>query len=122
MKKKLILLLLCVILLLPAACGGGAAKEAAPAADAASSSGIYRVIVKDESGRPVQGVVVQLCSDQACQMGETDVDGVAAYPEAKEGNYTVHVYSVPEGFAEDDREYPVPETCKDVNIVLKAAQ
>ncbi len=121
MKKKLSILTICLafVLLLLAGCGGGW-KEEAPAADSAPAAELYRVIVKDEAGKPVPVVMVQICSDKACQMGETNDEGIADYPDTPEGVYTVHVYSVPEGYAEDSTEYPVPETFGDVNITLKA--
>ena len=121
MKKTIAVLLMCLAVALLAACGGGG-KEDAPAAATEAKADMYRVIVKDEAGKPVQGVMIQFCSDQACQMGETDAEGIAAFPDTPEGVYTVHVFGVPEGFAEDETEYPVAETFSDVTITLKAAQ
>lgn len=119
MKKKLSILMVCMTLLLLAACGGGG-KEEAPAGEAKAK--LYRVVVKDEAGKPVPAVMLQFCSDETCQMGETNSEGIAEFPDNPEGAYTVHVYSVPEGFAEDDTEYPAPETYGDVTITLKANQ
>lgn len=129
MKKALIVLTMCMTVIFLAACGGGGAgsagseQEATTAAAASDGSGdMYRVVVNDEAGKPVPGVMVQFCSDQFCQMGETDADGIAAYPDSPEGVYHVKVYSVPEGYAEDTAEYPVPEKFGDVTITLKAAE
>ena len=130
MKKALIVLTMCMTVIFLAACGSGGAgsagseQEATTAAAAASdgSGDMYRVVVNDEAGKPVPGVIVQFCSDQFCQMGETDADGIAAYPDSPEGVYHVKVYSVPEGYAEDTAEYPVPEKFGDVTITLKAAE
>ena len=101
-----------------AACGESAGSAAIPE----NPGNVYRVVVTDESGAPVQGVIVQFCSDMMCLMGETDADGIAAFENQEEGAYTVHVYDVPEGFAEDATEYTAPENFGDVNITLKAAQ
>ena len=120
MRKKLILFMTCLTLVFLAACGGAKESDSAPAAE--GKADIYRVIVKDEAGKAVPGVMVQFCSDKACQMGETDAEGIAQYPDTPEGKYHVTIYSVPEGYAEDDTEYPVPETFGDVTITLKAAQ
>ncbi len=120
MKKFIAIMILCFSVMLLTACGGGS-KSAEQQVVSANGGNGYRVITCDESGAPVAGVMVQLCSDQLCQMGETDADGVAAF-EADEGYYTVHVYAVPEGYAEDETEYPVPETYGDVNITIKTAE
>ena len=82
----------------------------------------YRVLVTDGSGAGVQGVVVRFCSDTMCLMGKTDSNGIAVFRDQAQGAYTVHVHEVPEGYAEDETEYSVPETYGDVAITLKAAQ
>ena len=112
--KKLIsfAVILCMGVVLLAACSGPSAPR--------GQRDVYRVIVSDESGAGVQGVVVQLCSDQMCLKGETDASGIAVFEDQPEGAYTVHVCSVPEGYAEDETEYTAPETYGDVNITLKA--
>ena len=110
MKKLITVMIICVCVLMLAACGGGGSKASA-----------YRVITSDESGAPVEGVNLQFCSDEMCQMGETGADGTAVF-EVSEGAYTVKVFSVPEGYAEDKTEYQAPETYGDINITLKAAE
>ena len=82
----------------------------------------YRVITLDTDGAPVAGVRVQFCTDALCVMGETDADGVAVFDQQEGSGYTVHIYSVPEGYAKDDTEYSVPETYGDVSIVLNKAE
>lgn len=121
MRKVLAAAVLCICVVMLAACGGSdSAASEAPAAGE-NPGNVYRVITCDESGAPVEGVMVQFCSDQLCQMGETDADGVAVF-ESEEGAYTVHVYAVPEGYADDETEYTAPETYGDVNITIKAAE
>ena len=121
MKKIITLtIVLCMSMVMLGACGGSGTRSAAPTKKAPSNA--YRVIVTDESGEAVQGVMIQFCSDAMCMMGETDADGIAAFENQEEGSYTVHVYSVPDGFAEDETVYPAPETYGDVAITLKAAQ
>ena len=126
MKKVLAVLMMCMTMMILAACGGGtgagSGQKATTAAAVEKAADMYRVVVKDEAGKPVEGVMVQFCSDQFCQMGETDADGIAAYPDSPEGAYHVKVYSVPEGYAEDTAEYPAPEKFGDVTITLKAAE
>lgn len=121
MKKILILVsVICMSLVVLAACGGSGSGGAASVPE--NPGDVYRVIVTDESGEAVQGVAVQFCSETLCLKGETDASGIATFENQEEGVYTVHVISVPEGFAEDETEYPAPEKYGDVTITLKAAQ
>ena len=85
----------------------------------ANEEGVYRVVVTDESGAPVEGAMVQFCSDTSCIMGKTDGQGTAVF-EQPEGTYTVHILKAPEGFAGDDTEYVTLETFCDIPITLKA--
>lgn len=117
MKRLIALFAICLGVLVLAGCGGSADSDSGTGAGE-NPGNVYRVITVDESGAPVAGTVVQLCSDEMCLMGETDADGIAVF-EQEEGQYTVKVFSVPEGFAEDKTEYPVPESYGDVNITLK---
>ncbi|MBQ6440466.1 MAG: hypothetical protein IJJ06_10130 [Mogibacterium sp.] len=119
MKKIVGLLIICLSLVMLSACRGGVDKAASSIPE--NPGNVYRVITCDESGAPVAGVMVQLCSDAACQMEETDTNGIATF-DASEGIYTVHVYSVPEGFAEDETEYSAPESYGDVNITINTAK
>ena len=118
MKKIVAVMIIVAGVLMLSACGGSGDKSAAPVSK--NPGDVYRVVTVDESGAPVEGVMVQFCSDQMCQMGETDSDGIAAF-KSDEGSYTVHVYDVPEGYAQDDTEYTAPETYGDVTITIKAA-
>jgi len=79
---------------------------------------VCRVIVTDEEGSPVAGAGVQLCSDTTCVPGKTDAEGIASFT-AEEGQYTVHVHKVPEGYEKCTEEFTVPQDHGDVKIVLK---
>lgn len=118
--KKLITfaVILCMGMMLFAACGGSGSDSGSSIPE--NPGDVYRVIVNDESGAGVQGVMVQFCSPSMCLMGETDANGIAVFEDQAEGTYTVHIYSVPEGYAEDATEYNAPETYGDVSITLKA--
>ena len=115
-----IAIILCMSMVVLAACGGSGTDSGSSIPE--NPGNVYRVIVNDESGAAVQGVMIQFCSDSMCLMGETDADGIAAFEDQAAGAYTVHVYSVPDGYAEDTTEYAMPETYGDVNITLKAAE
>ena len=100
---------------------------AAPAAESAASptaiendEGVYRVIVTDNSGEPVQGATIQFCDDTACMLGKTDDKGIASFPDAAEGHpYTVHVLKAPAGYEKNEEEFIALDTYCDVSIVLQ---
>ncbi len=119
MKRITVLFVIALSVLVLAGCGGSSSNSASSVPE--NPGNVYRVITVDESGAPVEGVAVQLCSDQMCLMAETSSDGIATF-EQEEGTYTVHIYKVPEGYAEDKTEYPAPETYGDVKVTLKAAE
>ena len=48
--------------------------------------------------------------------------GIASFEQEEGSAYTVHVYQVPEGYAEDKTEYPAPETYGDITITLRASE
>lgn len=79
----------------------------------------YKILVKNESGDPVEGVMVQFCSDSECILGETGADGIAAF-DSPDGSYTVHIFKVPEGYEKDDTEYEAPATGGTVELVVKS--
>lgn len=81
----------------------------------------YRVIVQDESGVPVQGAIVQACSNLMCCAAKTDETGVATFADLDEGVYTAHVVGVPEGFAADTADHRLPSAYGDIHIVLARA-
>lgn len=123
MKRIVAIFVICLGVFVLAGCGGsGSSDSAAAPAGGENPGNVYRVITVDESGAPVAGTMVQFCSDQMCIMGETDADGIAVFEQDEGGMYTVKVYAVPEGFAEDKTEYPAPESYGDVNITLKAVE
>ena len=81
---------------------------------------VYRIMVCDPAGTAVSGVRLQFCSDVFCQMNITDEQGIAMF-DSPEGFYTVHVFSMPDGYLEDNTEYPVPAQYGDVVITLQKA-
>ncbi|MBR3235235.1 MAG: hypothetical protein IKG11_06435 [Atopobiaceae bacterium] len=115
----LAVLLMVVSVLVLAACGSGATTDQKTTDQ---QDNVYRVLALDEAGSPVQGVKMQLCSDTICYALETDANGVATFKDVIEGSYAVHVRGVPEGYAQDDTEYPVPSGQRDITITIKAEQ
>ena len=86
---------------------------------AAQETGKYEVLVKDEEGNPVPGVMIQFCSDTECVLGQTGEDGIAAF-EKEAGEYSVHVLKAPEGYDADDTEYSAPSEPGILTIELRA--
>ena len=97
--------------------GGDETKDSQFAAHVeANDDSLYRVIVNNEEGTPIPGVMVQFCSDIACMMGETDETGTAVFQEPQ-GEYTVHILKAPEEYTVDETEYPLEEFA-DLTICL----
>ena len=88
---------------------------------AENGEGTYRVIVTDEDGQTVEGVMVQFCSDTTCMLAETDADGIASY-DVEEGEYTVHIIEVPDDYEMTNEEFPTLDTYCDVCITLQKAE
>ena len=77
------------------------------------------MIVSDQDGNPVKGVVVQFCSDVTCTMAKTDADGLASF-DADEGQvYTIHILKAPEGFEKNNEEFRTLDTYCDTKIVIQ---
>ena len=79
----------------------------------------YRVLVYDLDGNPIKGVTVQFCSDELCNLGKTDAEGVARFDVDEGVEYTVHVFKVPEGYAKDSGEYVTQKVYSDVTLFLE---
>ena len=74
-----------------------------------------------EKDAAVEGAMVQFCSDDACMVGKTDANGVAAF-EVEEGrSYTVHILKTPEGYEKNDEELTVQDVSNTVSVVLRNA-
>ena len=119
MKKRIfrVLAVLMVVLLL-AGCGGAGNNTGS----IETSDTGYSVLVVNETNTPVAGVTVQFCTDTECMLGETDVNGVAAFDTAgKTGNFTVHILAVPDGYDENETEYVTRDTYSRLKITLTGA-
>lgn len=79
----------------------------------------YKLTLNDESGVPVEGVVLQLCSTGAgaqCYLLEaTNARGEASI-ELKEGEYEVHIPDVPAGKYFDNNYYLVDKDNNDITV------
>ena len=103
--KKTIAMVLALCLIMMTLCG------------LAFADGGYQVQVVDYEGYPIEGVMVQFCSDTQCMMGKTGEDGIAAF-DVPAGNYTIHLLKVPTGYEKDSKEYSAPETPELVVLTL----
>ena len=83
-----------------------------------NSEGVYRIIVIDEEGNPVEGAMIQFCSGDTCNMAATDSDGIAIF-DKPEDVYEVHVLKAPAGFQADNDKYLTTNTFSDLTIVLE---
>jgi len=76
-------------------------KSAAPASTdqgtAADAESKYELTFVDQDGKPVENVVVSVCSDSYCRMMQSDAEGRIVIENA-EGAYDVHILVVPDGY------------------------
>lgn len=82
-----------------------------------SKSGVYSVVVRDENGNPVQGVLVQFCSDSFCLVEETDGSGRVEFKVAQ-GIYTVHILKVPQGYEVPSDEFVTDSSYGNLSVTL----
>ncbi|MDO4962115.1 MAG: hypothetical protein Q4E57_09780 [Eubacteriales bacterium] len=63
----------------------------------AGKNAAWTFICEDESGEPVPGVKIQVCSDSLCSLVKTDENGRAVYT-GERFAYEIHVLETPEGY------------------------
>lgn len=103
------------------AAGTGSSVSAADSAATEVPEGSYVIYVLDEeSGDPIEGVIVQFCSDTECRTGTSDAAGKAVF-EADPGNYTTHVLKAPEEYDVGSEEFDLTPEVRSVEIKLKKA-
>ena len=78
---------------------------------------IYTIKITDEDGIPVEGAMIQFCSDTMCMTGKTDPNGTVCFTD-EPGNYEVHVLKAPAGYLKDDTVYETGNTSDTITIVL----
>ena len=59
------------------------------------SAYIFRFL--DDKGNPVEGVKLQICTEDTCQLLSSNSDGFVEYS-ADRSEYEVHVFRIPEGY------------------------
>ena len=84
----------------PAAEEAADETAAAPVEEKSSGSSGYTVTVLDDSGSPVSGAQVQICTDSACLTGKSGEDGRCEF-KLEPGVYEIHILKTPEGFEPD---------------------
>ena len=129
MRKILTVLLALVVMLSLAACGEIPAETTAPTTaptvqttlPTAEKNPSYTVKVVDQSGNPIAGAMVQLCSE-SCIPALTNAEGIATYNVA-EANYKVSFVSLPAGYdyTTTETEFYFDAGSMEMTITLKAA-
>ena len=76
----------------------------------------YRINVVDESGKPMPGVMVQLCKD-SCYPGMTNQEGIAEFYLA-EAEYKASVTVMPEGYGAEAEEFRIGAGSYELTITL----
>ena len=78
----------------------------------------YRIIVADDTSRPVEGAMVQFCTADTCKIAPTDSTGTAVFNDPP-GVYDVHILKVPDGYKKNDNEYRTEEYYSDMVITVE---
>lgn len=112
MKQLLIFLVAGLIAL----SGGAVQSPAAPAAQATAEAS-YQVLVTDGEGRPLAGVMVQLCTEVFCQVFQTDEAGQVHYTGAPY-TYQVHLLRAPQGYQTPAEAFTLPAQGGSLSIPL----
>ncbi|MBQ9064810.1 MAG: TlpA family protein disulfide reductase [Blautia sp.] len=79
----------------------------------------FKVVVKDEEGNPVEGAMIQFCSERMCMLQPSGPDGTVTFDRDSLEDCKVHVLKQPEGFAADKEEYEAKGSETELEIVLK---
>lgn len=64
----------------------------------ALEKGEYSFTCRTSEGEQVEGVKLQVCTDEACQLLTTDAEGNASFT-GEDNEYEVHVLKVPKGYS-----------------------
>ncbi len=99
---------------------GGASPRLQKTNSYTNSDNVYRVRVVDDALQPIEGVMVQFCSDENCNMGVTGSDGTTTFDNPP-GNYEVHVKKLPAGYEENTTTYTTEAQYSDMVIVVERA-
>ena len=83
-----------------------------------NSASAYRVIVADDTSAPVEGAMVQFCTDDTCKMALTDANGVASFDDPP-GVYDIHVRKLPPGYKQNNKEYRTEPVYSDMVIMVE---
>ena len=82
------------------------------------TAGAYIIRVSDQESNPVEGVMVQLCTDEICKVAPTDSNGLASFAEP-EGIYEVHILKVPDGYKATEEVYHTQAVYGELNITIE---
>ena len=83
-----------------------------------NADGVYRIRVVDDEMKPVEGAMVQYCTDIYCKMAVTDKDGCITFDDPP-AEYEVHILKVPEGYDKNTDTYKTLAEYSDMVIVVE---
>ncbi len=90
-------------------------QETGYAESAENGEEMYRIYVLDQNDDPVEGAMVEFCTDSTCLVDRTDKDGMVSFTETP-GVYDIHILYVPSGYEEDTKLYKSIDAYSDMRI------
>ena len=82
----------------------------------------YCFVCNDNEGNPVEGVKIQICTDETCTMQISDENGRIIY-DGEPRIYSIHIYRIPEGYELiSDREFETTDTYGTSYVNLKKTE
>ena len=84
------------------------AEEDLPDTMNADGTANYTVMVTDKDGRGLEKAMVQVCTNEICQVYFTDADGMVQFTNAPYA-YEIHILKVPDGFVRPVETYLLPQ-------------
>lgn len=121
MKKTAIILSLCMLIAILAGCGSSKPSAVPAPTPAPAPLEAYVFTCADSNGKGIEGVILQVCTDETCTLFTSDADGLVKCDGLAPMVYEVHVLKCPEGFTYDrDAVYKTSDSFEAHTFTLQA--
>ncbi len=96
-------------------------SEVTPSTMNADGTANYTVMVTDKDGRGIEGAMVQVCTNETCQVYFTDADGIVKFTDAPYA-YEVHILKAPDEYQKPVETYQLAKEGGCLTVTLNDAQ